>query len=968
LLTIRAPESAKFRGAPGSPGTPGTPARASSATSAERAARAPHRHSIRTLGNSRCPDRNRGRAAFALLALTISTALAAGEQPLRLTGPQPGEPSVLAREFHARQAAALGLAPGDLEHRISDVVPTRHNGLTHVYLQQTIDGIPVDGAVTTVNVLPDGEILNIADTFVAGARARTSAAEPALSPQVAISLAASYLNVRLSRPPMPLGGEGGPQRHALFDGGALSAAPVPAALLYVRVGDELRLAWNLIVDRFDAETFHAEMRIDALTGDLIDIASYVAHVAGDRHAARPRAARRPTTAPATAWCRCRSRARRIRAPPSPRSSTRMIPSLAARLARHPRDRHPRVRVRRDARQQRGGARRPACQQLAPSNFRAPAQVVGSTWCSTRPSIRGPAHRMAATSRPWATCRRRWSTCSTGTTSCTTCSGSYGFDEPAGNFQVNNYGRGGSGNDAVNADALDGADLTPPNVNNANFSTPADGGAPRMQMFRWNAPIVAPVVIDAPISVSYEARAGTFGQVLVAPLPGTFALVDAGGANGIEGCTALVNAAQVAGKIAVVRRGNCEFGTKALIAQQAGATAVVIYNNIGGTALLSPPPGAQGGSVTIPVRFIGQNDGNALATLIGAGTVTGSLTPPAPSDVDRDSDFDAGIIAHEYAHGLSNRLTGGPSQAACLSNEEQGGEGWSDYVGLMVTMNGNDCAAPRGMGTYSAFQPVTGPGIRRFPYATDRAANPFTFRDVADTLQSVPHGVGSVWATMLWEMTCGLIDEHGFDSNLVTGTGGNNIAMQLVVDGMKLQPCRPSFVQARDAILAADVANNAGREPLPDLARVRQPRPRAHRVQRQQHQPQRPGRGLHHAHRLRRPPGQPCRQRLRAARAGQPAGRGGRWHAELPGRAARAGDAAVDPGLRWHAQRQHLHHGADRGRLHGDRGIRRAAVGGLRERFRKRQLSEGRAGLPARRVRTPNARPAGRIMGRSQRPA
>ncbi len=754
-------------------------------------------------------DRNRGRAAFALLALTISTALAAGEQPLRLTGPQAGEPSVLAREFHARQAAALGLAPGDLEHRISDVVPTRHNGLTHVYLQQTIDGIPVDGAVTTVNVLPDGEILNIADTFVAGARARTSAAEPALSPQVAISLAASYLNVRLSRPPMPLGGEGGPQRHALFDGGALSAAPVPAALLYVRVGDELRLAWNLIVDRFDAETFHAEMRIDALTGDLIDIASYVAHAAGDRHAARPkggapsdysasyRVVPMPFESPAHPGAAFADVVDPHDVDASPRGwhDTRAIGALGFEFS--------------ETRGNNVVARADLLANNSSGNFRAPAQIVGSNlvfdqvFDPAAPPTEGGNQPTLGNVPPAVVNLFYWNNILHDVL------WRYGFDEPAGNFQVNNYGRGGNGGDAVNADALDGADLNPPNVNNANFSTPSDGGAPRMQMFRWNAPIAAPVVVDAPITASYEGRAGLFGQVLVAPLPGTYVLVDAGGASGIEGCTALVNAAQVAGKIAVVRRGNCEFGTKALIAQQAGATAVVIYNNVGGTALLSPPPGTQGGSVTIPVRFIGQDDGNALAGLIGAGTVTGQLPPATPIAADRDSDFDAGIIAHEYAHGLSNRLTGGPSQATCLNNEEQGGEGWSDYVGLMVTLNGNDCAAPRGVGTYSAFQPVTGPGIRRFPYATDRAANPFTFKDVADSLQSVPHGVGSVWATMLWEMTCGLIDEHGFDSNLVTGTGGNNIAMQLVVDGMKLQPCRPSFVQARDAIFAADQANNAG---------------------------------------------------------------------------------------------------------------------------------------------------------------
>jgi hypothetical protein len=57
---------------------------------------------------------------------------------------------------------------------------------------------------------------------------------------------------------------------------------------------------------------------------------------------------------------------------------------------------------------------------------------------------------------------------------------HGFDEAAGNFQTSNFGRGGSGNDPVNAEAQDGS-----GTNNANFATPNDGSRPRMQMYLWN---------------------------------------------------------------------------------------------------------------------------------------------------------------------------------------------------------------------------------------------------------------------------------------------------------------------------------------------------------------------------------------------------------------------------------------------------------------------------------------------------
>jgi hypothetical protein len=57
--------------------------------------------------------------------------------------------------------------------------------------------------------------------------------------------------------------------------------------------------------------------------------------------------------------------------------------------------------------------------------------------------------------------------------------------------------------------------------------------------------------------------------------------------------------------------------------------------------------------------------------------------------------------------------------------------------------------------------------------------------------------------MLWEMTWLLIDAHGFDPDYYYGTGGNNIAMALVTQALKLQPCSPGFVDGRNAILAAD---------------------------------------------------------------------------------------------------------------------------------------------------------------------
>jgi Zn-dependent metalloprotease len=58
----------------------------------------------------------------------------------------------------------------------------------------------------------------------------------------------------------------------------------------------------------------------------------------------------------------------------------------------------------------------------------------------------------------------------------------GFTETSRNFQVNNFGRGGTGNDSVRAEAQDGS-----GTNNANFATPPDGSRPRMQQYLFTAP-------------------------------------------------------------------------------------------------------------------------------------------------------------------------------------------------------------------------------------------------------------------------------------------------------------------------------------------------------------------------------------------------------------------------------------------------------------------------------------------------
>jgi hypothetical protein len=180
-----------------------------------------------------------------------------------------------------------------------------------------------------------------------------------------------------------------------------------------------------------------------------------------------------------------------------------------------------------------------------------------------------------------------------------------------------------------------------------------------------------------------------------------------------------------------------------------------------------------------------------------------------STPNRDGDLDNGVIAHEFMHGVSNRLTGGPANTSCLSNAEQGGEGWSDYLALMSVTNWatatvNDGAISRPIGTYLFGQSPTGAGIRTYPYSTNMSINPWTYAMMTASGGAV-HKIGEIWCTTLWDMTWELIAMDGINSNIFnnTGIGGNSAALKLVIEGMRLQPCSPGYIDARNAILKAD---------------------------------------------------------------------------------------------------------------------------------------------------------------------
>jgi uncharacterized repeat protein (TIGR01451 family) len=195
--------------------------------------------------------------------------------------------------------------------------------------------------------------------------------------------------------------------------------------------------------------------------------------------------------------------------------------------------------------------------------------------------------------------------------------------------------------------------------------------------------------------------------------------------------------------------------------------------------------------------------------------------------NRDGSLDNEVLLHEVTHGTSGRLVGGGVGISQLQTAGMG-EGWSDFFAIsLLSQPGDDQNGQYAAGGYASFNFVGISfanyyfGIRHYPYTTDMSKNPFTFKDIDPAqISSHPgspfspiyspfsaleadevHHQGEVWCVTLWDARANLVTKYGYP--------GNQIMLQDVVDGMKLGPIDPNFLQARDAILLADQVDNGG---------------------------------------------------------------------------------------------------------------------------------------------------------------
>jgi extracellular elastinolytic metalloproteinase len=697
---------------------------------------------------------------------------------------------------------------------------TEPTGLLYAYLQQLQGGIPVYNRMATL-VFKGSALRHHAGGFLSAKAFAGQPATPTVTAAAALATALASTGIQNLEVAQAISPASGVEQRQTFEPAGMAHRPIEVRLVWATDKSQPRLAWNVNVDLVASPDW-LNIRVDATTGQVLGqdnwtVNEHAVHPAA-APAHRPAASAGPTWAPQALWH------------PSGAKSTAAVTSASYRVVPFANERPDVTTPRVDTDPWlRAGAGNPVTTYGwhfdgttnytdtrgnnvwaydDSLNLNKPGRYTASTGTGNGLVFNDVAdfaqvptlgkNRRAATTNLFY-----WNNLMHDVMY------QYGFTEAASNFQTDNQGRGGQGRDYVQAEAQDGKD-----INNANFSTPPDGYNGRMQMYLWNGITPAYTLnVSAPAAIAgnYAAVEGSLSAnnklTNLGPISGQLALyTDAGSPSTALACGGYGGAVPLTGKIAVLYRGTCPFVSKIKNAQLAGAVAVVVINN--SAAAPSVMGGGPDDTIVIPAVMVSQATGATLVSQLSNG-VQVTLPKPPTTGPQLDGDFDNGVISHEYGHGISNRLTGGGVNTSCLGNAEQAGEGWSDYFGLMMTTDWTtaqtaDGPKARPVGAYAFGQPTTGVGLRRYAYSTDMSVNPLTYANVATNTEV--HATGEVWCATLWDMTWNIIQQQGaIEPNLYNSasTGGNAVALNLVMQGLKLQPCQPGFLDGRDAILAAD---------------------------------------------------------------------------------------------------------------------------------------------------------------------
>lgn len=724
----------------------------------------------------------------------------------------------LAINYLADHAKELQLAPTDYQGAVvSDQVYSTHNGVTHVYLQQAVDGIPVYNAIASI-AIKDGKVVHQSNNYITQLQEKIKGSRaPSISSEQAVTSAAQHLGI--ASPKLEVLRSAGTT--TVYQGGNISRSEIPVKPMYtLTTAGELRLTYDLNIDTRDNADWWS-IRVDATTGQVIDQHNWTVYCAPNvlhNHTAACRTHQHHdnfTTLHQSISGAAGVDGAQYRVYPLPAESPihgpRVLVSEPAIVTASPYGWH-----------DTDGSPGAEYTITRGNNVHAYTDLTDSNTSSGNEPDGGD---NLLFDHPHDLSVEPGEQLDAATTNLFYMNNmmhdlffQFGFDEQSGNFQTRNYSGQGQPTDDVQAEALDGS-----GTNNANFATPPDGAAGRMQMFLWGNPsgyltIESPETIAGLIAEtgeSFDLEGGIDWGVNIrssdADIAGPVAIAE--DRFGTTSCRAIE--ADLTGKVALIDRGGCDFSLKAARAQDAGAIGVLIVNIVGvnggdGEETIGMNGGDRATEITIPVLFIKKSDGDLIRGQLSNNedvVVRFKVVEPAGAS-QLDASFDNGVIAHEYGHGISNRLTGGPSQAGCLGNAEQMGEGWSDFFTLVTAVEPGDTGTDRrGIGTFVNAQNTNAGGIRQYPYSTDMSINPHTFTNVASV--TGVHAIGSIWCAMLWDLYWAMVDKYGYSEDWADTESGNYRAIQLVMDGMKLQSCSPGFIAGRDGILAADQLNYDG---------------------------------------------------------------------------------------------------------------------------------------------------------------
>ena len=191
---------------------------------------------------------------------------------------------------------------------------------------------------------------------------------------------------------------------------------------------------------------------------------------------------------------------------------------------------------------------------------------------------------------------------------------------------------------------------------------------------------------------------------------------------------------------------------------------------------------------------------------------GTTYPDQDPFVATNGGDEADVVYHEYTHGLSNRLVVDSNGQSTLGNVQAGsmGEAWSDWYAMDYLVNqgmftdtgasgdlrvGEYVGAGQNLIRTEPIDCAVGASASVCPGTPGAGSGGYTYGDFGKVTSGPEvHADGEIWGQTLWDLRAAL---------------GVRTTENLVTRAMELSPANPSYLDVRNSILQADVADNGG---------------------------------------------------------------------------------------------------------------------------------------------------------------